>query len=231
MTTMEKVDRWPGYKNRWTFNGTSEEAAIFSGANVGYESRMQHDFMLSRGLKPEHSFLDYGCGALRGTIRLVDYLDDGNFCGSDISVGLLKEAILECQRLKLQHLPILQLMDSFDATFLCREFDYVLCNSVTVHIHPSDIEDLFIGIGSVLKPEGKAYVSIHPLDEKEQQDYRWDGYRWWYKTSYLITMARKSGLNLSNIPGKIANRVPGQRHPVIPFVNTNMTEWMMEGTL
>jgi SAM-dependent methyltransferase len=226
MTT--KVNRWPDYKKRWEFNGTSEEAVIFSGAYGGYEARMQYDFMLHQGLKPEHTFLDYGCGALRGTIRLVDYLRDGNFCGADISVGLLKEAMLECQRLKFQHTPILQLMEDFTVE---GKYDFILCNSVTVHVHPDDIQEMFQGLSKALETTGKCFVSIHPLDEKEDQAYRWDGYRWWYKRSWIAQEAAKGNMNLSDIPGRIPNRIPGQRHPVIPIVNTNMTEWMMEGTL
>jgi len=229
--TATMTSHWPDYMKRWQFNGTAEEAAIFSGANIGYEARMQYEFMLARGLVPEDSFLDYGCGALRGTIRLVDYLDDGNFYGSDISIGLLKEALLECQRLKLKHIPILQLMDSFDVSSIFgRKFDYVLCNSVTVHIHPEDIQELCFSISSVLEETGKAYLSIHPLDEKEDNPHRWDGYRWWYKRSWFAKEATKGGLNLSSIPGEIINRIPGQRRPIIPVVNTNMTEWILEGT-
>src|SRR5258708_29607140 len=141
------INHWPAYQKRWEFKGTAEEAVIFSGANGGFEARMQHDFMLSVGLKPTHRFLDLGCGALRGTIRLVDYLDDGHFYGADISVGLLKEAMIECDRVKLKHTPILHLMDSFDLYPIFDTcFDFILCNSMTVHIEPDDIQELCDGI-------------------------------------------------------------------------------------
>ena len=230
--TATMVDHWIDYRKRWQFQGTAEEAVIFSGSHGGYESRMQYDFLLKHGLKPQHTFLDFGCGALRGTIRIVDYLDSGNYYGADISVGLLKEALLECQRLKLSNTPILQLIDSFDLFGLFgMQFDFILCNSVTAHIHPDDIQDLFNGLSKALKTTGKCYVSLYPLDEKEMEPYKWDGYRWWYKRSWIAIEAAKGGLNLSDIPGHIQNRIPGQRTCVIPIVNTNMTEWMMEGTL
>lgn len=225
MTTA--IDHWLAYQKRWEFKGSSEEAVIFSGANGGYEARMQYEFMLKQGLKPEHRFLDLGCGALRGTIRLVDYLADGNFYGSDISIGLLKEAILECQRLKLANTPILQLMDSFKIPFE-EEFDFILCNSLTVHIEPDDIQELMNGIRSALN--GRTFISIYPKSESDSEPYHWDGYRWWYKSSWLIKEAAKVQLNLFDMPGKSLNRIPGQRKPVIPIVNTNMTEWIMEGT-
>lgn len=230
MTTA--INHWPAYMKRWEFKGTPEEAVIFSGSNGGYESRMQHDFMLAQGLKPEHRFLDFGCGALRGTIRLVDYLQNGNFYGSDISVGLLKEAIIECGRLKLKNTPILQLMESFDLKSIFDEkFDYILCNSVTVHIEPDDIATLMHCIYSSLSPEGKVYISIHPLNENDSEYHKWDGYRHWYKPSFLSQAAHIDGHNLESMPGRFNARLPGQRKPIIPIINTNMTEWMMEGTL
>ncbi|SRR5258706_14295508 len=222
------INHWPAYQKRWEFKGTAEEAVIFSGANGGFEARMQHDFMLSVGLKPTHRFLDLGCGALRGTIRLVDYLDDGHFYGADISVGLLKEAMMECERLKLKNLPILHLMDSFDLSELGK-FEFILCNSVTVHIEPDDIQGLLKWIKDVLC--GCAFVSIHPLEESAAEPHHFDGYRWWYKQSWMQKEASKVGLNLLSMAGKIVSRIPGQRKPIIPIVNTNMTEWMMEGTL
>lgn len=226
------VNHWPAYQKRWEFKGTAEEAVIFSGANGGYESRMQNDFMLAQGLMPEHRFLDLGCGALRGTIRLVDFLNDGNYYGADISVGLLKEALIECQRLKIKHTPLLQLTDSFDlASLFDLKFDFILANSLMVHIEPDDIQEMFLGISKVLKTNGKTFVSIHPLDEAAHDPHHWDGYRWWYKRSWITEESAKVGLNISDIKGKMVNRIPGQRKPVIPIVNTNMTEWMMEGTL
>lgn len=230
MTTA--INHWPSYQKRWEFKGNSEEAVIFSGANGGYESRMQYEFMLKQGLCPGHRFLDLGCGALRGTIRLVDYLRPGDFYGADISVGLLKEALMECDRLKLKNIPLLQLMESFDLrTLFEMSFDFILANSLTVHIEPDDIQELFKGISSVLLPSGKLFVSMYPLYDQEPEDYRFDGYRWWYKRPWMVKEAAKAGIILSNMPGKVINRIPGQKKPVISIVNTNMTEWMMEGCL
>jgi len=232
MNTM--TNHWPVYQKRWEFNGSAEEAVIFSGAYGGYEARVQYEFMLQRGLKPSHRFLDLGCGALRGTIRLVDYLNNGNFFGADISVGLLKEALMECERQKFKNTPVLQIMDSFDLRKWMvdpRPFDFILCNSLTVHIEPDDIPELLKGIWNVLAEDGKAYISVHPLLETDPDPYRWDGYRWWYKRSWMTKQAEKIKLNLIDIPGKVINRIPGQKHPVIPVVNTPMTEWIMEGTI
>jgi hypothetical protein len=58
--------------------------------------KLQFDFLVQEGLKPEHSFLDVGCGSLRGGLYFIKYLDPGNYLGIDkekklIKIGIKKE--------------------------------------------------------------------------------------------------------------------------------------------
>ena len=43
--------------------------------------KLQFDFLISRGLKPHHVFLDIACGSLRAGRFLIPYLDAGNYLG------------------------------------------------------------------------------------------------------------------------------------------------------
>jgi hypothetical protein len=62
--------------------------ALVGPAGVWQESRdFQIQFLTARGLKPEHSLLDLGCGVLRGGIPLIRYLDPGRFVGLDVREG------------------------------------------------------------------------------------------------------------------------------------------------
>jgi len=65
MTTA--INHWPAYQKRWEFKGCRGSGYIL-GSQWWLVIEMQHDFMLTQGLKPQHRFLDLGCGALRGTI-------------------------------------------------------------------------------------------------------------------------------------------------------------------
>lgn len=224
-------NHWQEYKDRWNFEGTGEEAIRFVGGMAGYEAHMQHDFMLSRGLKPEHRFLDLACGCLRGTIRLVDYLNDGNFYGADISIGLLKEGLMECDRLKLKKLPFVQLIHSFDLDrMFINKFDYILSVSLVTHLYPEDIPGLFRGIKSVLAKNGEAYITIYPLAENDADNYRGDVHLMWYKQSWLANEAKKQGIHLVDLPERIPNRLPRGGTALIPVVNSNLAQWVLKGT-
>lgn len=54
---------------------------------------LQFNFLVAQGLKPEHSFLDVGCGCLRGGVRFLKYLDDGNYHGIDAQQALLDAGV------------------------------------------------------------------------------------------------------------------------------------------
>lgn len=50
---------------------------------------LQRDFLVSQGLRPDHTVLDVGCGSLRGGVPLTGYLDANKYYGIDISQRLL----------------------------------------------------------------------------------------------------------------------------------------------
>lgn len=58
--------------------------------------RLQVDFLVAQGLEPAHCLLDIGCGALRGGVHFIRYLDRGNYLGLDkektlITLGVEQE--------------------------------------------------------------------------------------------------------------------------------------------
>lgn len=53
---------------------------------------LQLDFLVSRGLQPEHFLLDVGCGAGRLAVKAVPYLAHHRYYGLDISASLLQAA-------------------------------------------------------------------------------------------------------------------------------------------
>ncbi|CAM5700702.1 hypothetical protein SVIOM342S_02693 [Streptomyces violaceorubidus] len=72
--------------------------------------RMQFDYLVEHGLRPEHRMLDIGCGNLRGGWRFIDHLDTGHYYGIDISPDILiaaKQTLTERGlQAKLPHLTI-----------------------------------------------------------------------------------------------------------------------------
>jgi len=125
--------------------------------------KLQFDFLLQNGLKPNHKLLDLGCGSLRGGVHFINYLRPKNYFGMDISEEIHKSAN---ETLKESHLEAKQptLIHNTDFSFKELEekkFDYILAQSVFTHAPLSDIEECFQNVGKILKSEGMFFATFH----------------------------------------------------------------------
>ena len=97
---------------------------------------LQFDWLVSRGMRPEHRLLDIGCGAGRLAVRAAPYLNPGNYFGQDRS-----EALIDAARAEIEAVGC---ANSIGAnTFLVTEdfkapgetnFDFLLAQSVFTHL-------------------------------------------------------------------------------------------------
>jgi SAM-dependent methyltransferase len=133
----------------------------------------QVEFLTAHGLRPQHKFLDVGCGAFRAGRHLIDLLDAGNYYGIDANLDLLKAGydveLTDEQRAKLPARN-LRANDRFNADFGVR-FDMAIAQSVFTHISLNHIRLCLYRLGNVLRPGGKFYATFFeepartPLDE------------------------------------------------------------------
>ena len=106
--------------------------------------QLQFEFLLFRGLRPDHYLLDVGCGPLRGGVNFIQYLNHGHYFGIDKHVQFLRAAKeIELPRYKIEHRqPNLHLNSEFDLSFVPREiyFDYILAFALFNHLDPATIK-------------------------------------------------------------------------------------------
>jgi hypothetical protein len=57
--------------------------------------RLQFDFLVTQGLRPSHGLLDIGCGALRGGVHFIRYLERGKYLGLDKEATLVELGIAQ----------------------------------------------------------------------------------------------------------------------------------------
>jgi SAM-dependent methyltransferase len=175
----------------------SPEAAV--GHNPSPErwaqlGRMQFDYLLGHGLRPEHHMLEIGCGNLRAGRLFIDHLDTGNYYGIDISPDILLEAqrtlVREGLQSKLPHLTV-----AGDLTFAFlpdAHFDVVHAHSVFSHSPAHVIEECFAHVGRILAPGGFFDFTFGRTTGTEHQVLHEDFY---YRTETLVELARKHGLS------------------------------------
>jgi SAM-dependent methyltransferase len=99
---------------------------------------LQLDFLKANGVVPESSLLDIGCGSLRLGIRAIEYLESGNYWGTDLNPVLLdagydKEIVPAGLAGKL---PRAQLIADSDFSFpgVPSTIDFAIATSVFTHL-------------------------------------------------------------------------------------------------
>jgi len=130
--------------------------------------KLQFNYLLKHGLQPESRLLDFGCGALRGGLHYIRYLNAGNYEGIDISEDILKEGrkFLKEANLETKN-PALHLVN--DLSFDCvngKTFDFIIAQSVLSHMPLKEIETSFSNIKKVMKTTTIYFATFHDGGDK-----------------------------------------------------------------
>lgn len=171
---------------------------------------LQFTFLKDHGLTPQDRLLDLGCGALRGGLHFIEYLDPGHYCGLDINASLIKAGTYELQQKKLEHKePKLMVSEHFDIGKFGLSFDCAIAISLFTHLPMNHIIVALAKVGACLKPEAAFYASFflaprtacfEPLlhsAEKIETFYDQDPYHYAYEE--ISWMAAQAGLEATLI--------------------------------
>ncbi len=121
---------------------------------------LQFEYMKSAGLQPGHRLLDMGCGALRGGVHFVRYLDAGHYCGMDINASLLDAGRRELEVSGLTDKGAQLLADDgFAAHRFGQRFDVAIAVSLFTHLPLNHIIRCLVEVSRVLAPGAHFYAS------------------------------------------------------------------------
>lgn len=151
--------------------------------------RMQRDFLVSQGLRPEDRFLDVGCGNFRAGVQLVDYLEPTHYYGIDIGANVLSSGydneLSEDQRRRLPT-SNLRVTDRFYADFGV-QFDMAIAQSVFTHVTLNHVRLCLHRVAQVMRDGGRFYATFferpanYPVDGIEGERYTERNVYWYYR--------------------------------------------------
>lgn len=172
----------------------------FVGGGWDEHGQTQLDYLISQGLRPDHTMLDVGAGAFRAGRHLVDYLEAGHYYGIDINKSLLEvgydHELDDAQRAKLP-LGNIHATDRFDADFGGVQFDLAIAQSVFTHLSLNNARLCLHRVAKVMKPGGRFFVTFFegpegtPIDKMLTKPRRFhERNPYWYTKSDMRWVAR-----------------------------------------
>jgi SAM-dependent methyltransferase len=160
--------------HRWAIGGMWEQLG-----------RLQFEYLVDRGLRPEHTLIDIGCGPLRGGIQFIDYLEPGHYTGIEKQADILeaaREVELPAHGL-VEKRPRLVVMANFDFPSLGQTYDYAIAQSVFTHLPINQIIRCVVQLDKVMNPGGRFYATFYEnpdgkrnLDPIEQKPGLWTNF-------------------------------------------------------
>jgi SAM-dependent methyltransferase len=138
---------------------------------------LQLNFLVEQGLKDHHTFLDIGCGSMRGGIKFAQYLRAGHYFGVDANAHLisagkqeLKAAGISPDDVAIRHTADFELEFGLP-------FDFALAQSVFTHLPLNSIQACLLSVATVLSPTGRFYATFfnNYLGKNHREPIRWKG--------------------------------------------------------
>jgi SAM-dependent methyltransferase len=194
----QDVDRYLGAYSRHGDCNVAKDPQYAVGGFWEEIGTLQFDFLVGRGLRPDHRLLDIGCGTLRGGRHFIRYLDPGNYTGIDISPKAIKygkrlvveEGLVDRRpRLllnKMRHLTFEQ--------FGGETFQFLLAQSVFTHLMPPHIEECFNHVRRIMMPDSAFYFTVwveNDLQRPTEFEFR-------YPLSLFENLAAKYGFDMKD---------------------------------
>jgi len=152
--------------------------------------KLQFDFLIKQGLKPENKLLDLGCGSLRGGIHFIKYLKKGNYFGIDVRKDILiaAEKEIKINKLSNKNPQLFQITDNKYDDHLKEKFDFILAVSVFTHLNLNEVAICLYEAKKILKKKGNFFATYF---ESEKCVFDTNGFLQVEKPDKVITLFHK----------------------------------------
>ncbi|MCW3475801.1 class I SAM-dependent methyltransferase [Limobrevibacterium gyesilva] len=125
---------------------------------------LQADFLKANGLRPQHTLIDIGAGSLRAGVKLVPYLDSGNYYAIDLQAALLEAGyVREIEPAGLAgRFPRGNFAANavFDVSGFRCMFDFGIAQSVFTHMPIARLGACLSSVAPHFRPGGQLFVTV-----------------------------------------------------------------------
>jgi hypothetical protein len=156
--------------------------------------KLQFDFMVSRGLEPQHVLLDIACGSLRAGRHFIRYLEADKYLGIEKEGRLIRRGVSnELPRdLVAQKHPEFVVSGGFAFERFSKQADFSLAQSLFTHLSPSDVELCLVKLRANVG-EGHAFYATFAPGRAHEEGSSHARASFHYSADQLSEMGRKLG--------------------------------------
>ena len=158
--------------------------------------KLQFEFLVANGLRPEHVLLDVACGSLRAGVHLIPYLQPGHYWGLEkeaelIAAGLERELD---PSIRSSHQPRFLTNAEFDASGVDRSIDYIWIHSLFTHLPLSEIQRCLRNLNAMASPTTVCYATYFETTKaRSNHDQAHDHETFFYTREELARCACEAG--------------------------------------
>ncbi len=186
-------------RKRWRVEGDLGVGVVGHRAYIGGRweeyGQLEFDFMVERGLRPEHVMLDIACGSLRAGVRLIPYLDAGNYLGIEKEESLIKQALAKelPPEVAAEKRPELVVSGAFEFERFSKQADYALAWSLFTHLTREDLEKCLRNLRANVPDSHRFYATWLPGEESDNEDTSHAHAAFYYPREELEAMGTRNG--------------------------------------
>ncbi|HZZ27580.1 MAG TPA: class I SAM-dependent methyltransferase [Pirellulales bacterium] len=154
---------------------------------------LQFNFLKTAGLQPNDILLDVGCGALRGGIHFINYLDAGCYLGIDQNADLIQAGLTyELGKLQGQKTPEFVVSKDFEFSKFSKKPTFAIAQSLFTHLDTTDIAKCLTNLRAFVD-HCQFYTTFHDGDPNKNPPQSVAKSRFYYPNSQLIAIGIAAG--------------------------------------
>ena len=128
---------------------------------------LQFRFLVDKGLQPHHVLIDVACGSLRAGVRLIPYLETGNYLGIDIDASLIEHGKAKELGAVLCAIkrPEFVVSDHFEFEKFSKKCDFAIAQSLFTHLIADEISLCLRKLRPIMNNDARFFATFFEVPE------------------------------------------------------------------
>lgn len=157
---------------------------------------LQFEFLKAQGLRPEHVFLDVGCGSLRGGVHFIPYLNVENYLGIEKEEALIQAGLVEelGEEIALAKKPEFVISGSFAFHHFSKRANFALAQSLFTHLTLDLLQLCLKNLRPQMQSDGRFFATFFETEKTiDNPETSHDHLNFKYTQAQLGSLAETTG--------------------------------------